>query len=98
MNRLYIKDSGAKYPWDILVELFRPDLFGNVISPEGLPGSLTWFNIDHVWGYKMGGLTEPNNLIALSCWSNSDKTNFILNTCVSVLVEVWIAIPVLVEC
>ena len=49
---------------------------------------MTWFNVDHLWGYKMGGLTEPNNLLALSKWSNDDKTNSIFNTCVSVLVKV----------
>ena len=44
---------------------FAIDIFGNVICKDARNNTLLFFDVDHIFPWKRGGLTDPRNLEAL---------------------------------
>lgn len=53
-------------PAQELLEMFRVDVYGNVVALDAVAGSVAAFSTDHIFPWSKGGLTRPDNLMALS--------------------------------
>lgn len=63
-----------------IAELFRKDIFDNVVTFDGKPGSMCQFHVDHIFPHARGGKCCQENYMGLHYLANTHKKAHILQS------------------